>query len=100
MKYHKLAKSELAKYKRIIPPSKVLLEFIEKIKALGEGEAGVFELDQSDNIRPGSVKARLVRAGKVLGVNLTVRRYGQSILFWVEPDAEPETKEQKTRGKK
>lgn len=98
MDYKKVKLEELKHYHKLMPTSKTVLEYMDRIKSLGDGEAGVITLTAQDNIKSGAVKARLLRSAKLLGVNIVVRRYSNEVVFY---RSEPEAKEApKTKGKK
>lgn len=81
MKYDKRPKSDLAKFHKKMPESKVLTEYKEKISELGDDELGHFTLSKSD-VRPGTIKMRLLRAAKSLGVEIEVKRFGDEVVFY------------------
>ena len=61
-----------------MPESKVLAEYKQRISELKEDEIGHFTLDKGD-VKPGTVKMRLLRAAKSLGVEIEVKRFGDVI---------------------
>ena len=81
MKYDTLPKSELEKFKKVMPESKVLAEYKERITALKPDEIGHFTLSKGD-VKPGTVKMRLLRAAKSLGVGIEVKRFGDEVVFY------------------
>ena len=81
MKYDTLPKSELEKFKKVMPESKVLSEYKERITALKPDEIGHFTLSKGD-VKPGTVKMRLLRAAKSLGVGIEVKRFGDEVVFY------------------
>lgn len=103
MKFEKITKEDLSNFSKKMPPSKAILEFQDRIKELEPNDVGKFSLTKEDTIKSGAVKARILRASKLLGIPVVVKRYGNDVLFWVQPDAEPVAKEapkEKTKGKK
>ncbi len=81
MKYDTLPKSELKRFRKVMPESKVLAEYKQRISELKEDEIGHFTLDKGD-VKPGTVKMRLLRAAKSLGVEIEVKRFGDEIVFY------------------
>ncbi|MFC1910443.1 hypothetical protein ACFLXC_04045 [Chloroflexota bacterium] len=81
MKYNTLPKSELQKFKKVMPESKVLAEYKEHIKALQPDEIGHFTLSKGD-VKPGTIKMRLLRAAKSLGLEIEVKRFGEEVVFY------------------
>lgn len=93
MKYDKLTKEDLSRFHKIMPLSKALMDYKQKIEELQTGEVGHFTLSKEDSIKTGTIKMRLLRAAKLIGVTLTVKRYGNDIVFYKE---EAEVKKKKT----
>ena len=81
MKYDKLPKSDLAKFHRVMPESKVLTDYKQKISELSDDELGRFVLDKGE-VKAGTVKMRLLRAAKSLGVEIEVKRFGDEVVFY------------------
>ncbi len=91
-----MKKSDLEKFHKQMPLSKVTSEYAQQILDLGKDEMGHFTLSKEDkNVKTGTLKQRLLRAGKAVGKKVVVKRYGTDVVFWIEPDAEPEVKEPK-----
>jgi len=77
--------SEQAKhYKRKMPKSKVMQEYEGYLQQLPEGQIGKIEIDKVDCINPTTVKVRLIRAGRNLGMDIKLRRVENVVLFWKE----------------
>lgn len=93
MKYDKLTKADLERFHKVMPMSKVLTEYKQRIEELQPNEVGHFTLSKED-VKAGTVKMRLLRASKLIGVTLTVKRFGNEVIFFKE-ETEP-----KTKGKK
>ena len=87
MKYDTLPKSELEKFKKVMPESKVLAEYKERITALKPDEIGHFTLSKGD-VKPGTVKMRLLRAAKSLGLEIEVKRFGDEVVFYKTGDSD------------
>ena len=81
MKYDTLPKSELKNFKKVMPESKVLAEYKQQISELKEDELGRFTLSKGD-VKPGTVKMRLLRASKALGIGIEVKRFGDEVVFY------------------
>jgi len=60
--------------------AKQYLEYIEK---LGDNQAGKLQVNPDERI--GTVRRRLNAAAKLAGKNLTIRRVGDELYFWVQP---------------
>ena len=97
MSYEKIKLTELGKFHKVLPISKQVQEYVQKIKDLQPDEAGHFTAQTGE--RPGTIKMRLNRASELAGIPIAVRRLGNDVLFYrVE---KPEAKEApKTKGKK
>lgn len=93
MSYEKIKIEDLKNFHKTLPTSKVMLEYMEKIKDLGEGEAGHFTVQAGE--KAGSIKMRLLRAATLLGTPITVKRYGTDVLFWKEEPQVPKAKGRK-----
>jgi len=68
-----------------MPKSKTMEEYEGYLKQLPDGQVGKIEVAQKDNVKPQTVRARLNRASKNLGLNIQTKRVGNTILFWREP---------------
>ena len=87
MKYDTLPKSELERFHKQMPESKVLAEYKQRISELKGDEIGHFTLSKGD-VKPGTVKMRLLRAAKSLGVVIEVKRFGDEVVFYKEKEAD------------
>jgi hypothetical protein len=74
--------------KRIIKPSAIVQEYTQILKELVPGEAR--EIDsKSEKEKPQTIKNRIVRVSKLLKMSeFQVKRVGDNIMFWLEPDTE------------
>jgi hypothetical protein len=81
MKYDVIPKSELKNFKRVMPESQAMTELKHRIRELKEDELGCFTLSKSD-VKPGTVKMRLLRAAKSLGVDIKAKRCGAKVIFY------------------
>jgi len=95
MKYDTLPKSALDKFHKKMPESKVLTEYKQRISELGDDEVGHFTLSKGD-VKPGTVKMRLLRAAKLLGVEIEVKRFGDEVVFY-RTDLKDKTKVSKAK---
>jgi len=84
MKLEFITPEQAKNYKRKMPKSKVMTEYEGYLQKLPEGQVGKIEIDKVDYINPTTVKVRLVRAGRNLGMNIKVRRAENVVLFWKE----------------
>jgi len=91
MKYDKLQMSDLEKFHKIMPTSKIVSDYKAKIEELQPGEVGHFTLSKED-VKSGTVKMRLLRASKLLGVTIAVKRFGNEVIFYKEQEAEAKEK--------
>ncbi len=82
MKLDFITPEQANNYKRKIPKSKVMLEYEGYVKQLPEGQVGKIEIDKKEFINPTTVKVRLIRAGKNLGISIKTRRVENVVLFW------------------
>lgn len=87
MKYDTLPISELKRFKKVMPESKVLGEYKQRISELKEDEIGHFMLNKGD-VKPGTVKMRLLRASKALGIEIEVKRFGDEVVFYKTGDSD------------
>ena len=68
--------------------SKALQQYLEILRSLQKGEARVITAEEGEV--PNSIRNKLIRAGKSLGmVELVVRRRGAKIALWRENGAAP-----------
>jgi len=82
MKLDFITPEQADSYKRKMPKSKVMLEYEGYVKQLPEGQVGKIEIDKKEFINPTTVKVRLIRAGKNLGISIKTRRVENVVLFW------------------
>jgi hypothetical protein len=82
MKLEFITQQEAETIRRKMPKSKVMLEYEDYLKQLPEGQVGKVVVTQKDNFKPQTVRARLNRAGKSLGINIQTKRVANTILFW------------------
>lgn len=59
-----------------------MLEYEEYLKQLPEGQVGKIEVTQKDDVKPQTVRSRLIRAGKSLELSIQTKRVGNIVLFW------------------
>lgn len=86
MKVDYISIEQAREIKRRMPKSEIALKYEGYIKDLRTkenlGKVGRIELSPEDKSQPNSVKVRLIRAGKSLGVPVKTKRTGDTILFW------------------
>lgn len=61
--------------------SKILLEYMNYIQQLKEGQAGKLAASQDESAT--AVRRRLGAAAKLAGKDLTIKRNGDDVYFWV-----------------
>jgi hypothetical protein len=65
----------------VLPPRRATqAQYQEYVRGLNRDSAGQLELGPED--RPITERARLKAAAKALGVNLEIRRRGNTMVFW------------------
>ncbi len=84
MKLDFITPEQAQSYKRKMPKSKVMQEYEGYLQQLPEGQIGKLEIDKKDYTNPTTVKVRLIRAGRSLGMDIKTRRIEKVILFWKE----------------
>ena len=62
-------------------------EYLGYVEQLGEGQAGRLQAAEGETI--GAVRRRLGTAAKLAGKNLTIKRVGDEVYFWVKEEAAP-----------
>jgi hypothetical protein len=96
VKVKRISIEQAKSMKRTIKPSAIVQEYTQILKELAPGEAREIEA-KSEKEKPQTIKNRIVRLGKSLQMpELKVKRVGDIITFWLEPEA----KEPRTKGKK
>ena len=103
VKVNKISIEEAKSIKRTVKPSAIVQQYTQILKELAHGEAG--EIDaKSEKEKPQTIKNRIVRLGKSLNMTeLQVKRVGDKIFFWLEPENQDFIVEGKTKiskGKK
>lgn len=68
--------------RRTMPKSKTMEEYEGYLKQLPDGQVGKIEVAQKDDIKPQTVRSRLVRASKSVELNIETKRVGNTVLFW------------------
>ena len=84
MKLEYLPISQLDMFKRKMPKSKVMEEYEGYIKDLQDGQLGRILVTKKDDVKPATVKTRLVRAAKSLNISIKIKRVGNEVIFWRE----------------
>ena len=82
MKLEFITPEQAKSFRRKMPKSKVMTEYEGYLQQLPEGQIGKLEIDKKNYINPTTVKVRLVRAGRNLGMDIKVRRVENVVLFW------------------
>jgi len=68
--------------KRKMPKSKIILEYEGYLKQLTDGQVGKIETTQKDDVKPYTIRNRLIKASRNLEMNIEVKRVNNVILFW------------------
>ena len=63
---------------------RILAPYLEYIEQLREGQAG--KLQPSEGERVTTIRRRLGAAAKLAGKELTIRRIGDEVYFWMEAE--------------
>ena len=81
MKFEIISQEEADTIKRKMPTSKTMEEYQEYWRQLPKGQIGKFQVAPKD-IKPQTVRSRLIRASKSLKLNVETKRVGNIVLFW------------------
>ena len=71
-------------------------EYTDYIKQLEEGQAGRLQVAEDEKIM--TIRRRLTIAANLLGKELTVKRTGDELYFWVEPPQEDKPRQRRRRS--
>jgi hypothetical protein len=82
MKIEFITLQEADTIKRKMPKSKTMEEYEGYLKQLPDGQVGKIEVTQKDNIKPQTVRSRLIRASKSIQLDIETKRVGNTVLFW------------------
>lgn len=89
MKNEYITFQQADKLTRKMPKSEVAKEYENYIKQLPQGQVGQITVDKKDGIKSNTAKARLIRAGRALGIELETKRVGTVVQYWRKGE-EPE----------
>ena len=67
--------------------AQMIQEFVAYIEQLGRGEAGKLQASEGESVA--AVRRRLGAAAKAAGKNLTIKRTGDELYFWIESRGRP-----------
>ena len=71
-------------------------EYLGYVEQLGEeGQAGRLQAAEGETV--GAVRRRLGTAAKLAGKNLTIKRVGDEVYFWVKEEAAPKRRRGRPR---
>ncbi len=73
-----------------------LQQYADYIQQLPEGQAGKLEATGDEKVS--AVRRRLTIAANLLGKELTIKRMGDELYFWVEPDQEERPRQRRRRS--
>ena len=73
-------------------------EYLGYIERLGVGQAGHLEVSEGETV--GAIRRRLGSAAKAAGKDLTIKRVGDAILFWVKGQESGTSPRRRGRPKK
>jgi hypothetical protein len=82
MKIDFITQQEADSIKRKMPKTKTMLEYEGYLKQLPDGQVGKIETTQKDDVKPYTIRNRLIKASKSLEMRIEVKRIGSTILFW------------------
>ncbi len=71
-------------------------EYTDYIQQLEEGQAGKLQVAEDEKIM--TIRRRLTIAANLLGKELTVKRTGDELYFWVEPAQEDKPRQRRRRS--
>ncbi len=71
-------------------------EYTDYIQQLEEGQAGKLQVAEDEKIT--TIRRRLTIAANLLGKELTVKRMGDELYFWVEPAQEEKPRQRRRRS--
>ena len=81
MKIDFITQEQADNIKRRMPKTKVMLESENYLKQLTDGKVGKIEIAK-DDVKPYTVRNRLVKASKNLEMRIEIKRINNVILFW------------------
>jgi hypothetical protein len=84
MKLDFITKEEAETIRRRMPKSETMEEYEGYLKQLQDGQVGKFVVTSKDNVKPQTVRSRLVRASKNLKLDIQTKRIANTVLFWKE----------------
>jgi hypothetical protein len=73
-------------------------EYAGYIQQLSTEETGKLELSADE--RPATIQRRLTVAAQTLGIPLTMKRSGEDVYFWIEPQEEAKPRPQRGRRRR
>jgi len=82
MKLEFITQQEAETIRRKMPKSKTMEEYEGYLNQLPDGQVGKIEVTLKDSIKPQTVRSRLVRASKNLGLSIETKRVSNVVLFW------------------
>ena len=84
MKVEFITTKEAENIKRTMRPTKTMEEYTGYLKQLPENQVGKIVVAPKDTVKPQTVRSRLIRAGKAIGLGVQSKRVGNTVLFWRE----------------
>jgi hypothetical protein len=84
MKLDFITQEEAQTIRRTMPKTKIQEEFEGYLKQLPEGQVGKIVVAVKDNVKPQTVRNRLVKAGRNLNLDIQTKRIANTVLFWRE----------------
>jgi len=82
MKVEYVSQKDAESIKRMMPLTKTMEEYIGYLKQLPDNQVGKIVVAPKDAVKPQTVRSRLMRAGKSVGVGIQSKRVGNTVLFW------------------
>ena len=82
MKLEFITQEQAEAIKRKMPKTKVMQEYEDYLRRLPDKQVGRIEVSAKDDVKPYTIRNRLIRANKNLEIDIEVKRIGNVILFW------------------
>ena len=77
-----ITKEQAETIKRKMPKSKIQIEYEGYLRQLPDGQVGKIEVSKKDDVKPYTIRNRMMKASRNLEMNIEIKRIGNTILFW------------------
>ena len=77
-----ITKEQAETIKRKMPKSKIQIEYEGYLRQLPDGQVGKIEVSKKDDVKPYTIRNRMMKASMNLEMNIEIKRIGNTILFW------------------